>query len=369
MTCENDFDCPGKTVCYKNETIAPDSIFCACDSWFGYTGDGCDEFGPLTVTWIVFHTLITALAAFIILLYGPLILRAVYGDGSFKRLNAKRQTLLLLSFHVVFRLIASIVFLVNVIDVDGFGREKFPGWDGDFLKKRGSMAVPVVSFQILSLAFAIATNLNVGIVWVETAFMARNLIVKETEKLARYRKIVRGLEIAYLLVLAGMLSLAFTAFPVVITFGGILMLTLYGLARSWFLQVRDTISEGQFSATIAKILRLTKYLIFLQINTVLASVSLIFVTIAYGDSRSFVKPGDFHVASVFTAWLQTTLLLSSLLVARYLLGLVGDSKAQGAILSNATKAASTSMYFSKSSKGVGASVYSIHEDDEMNESI
>jgi len=231
------------------------------------------------------------------------------------------------------------------------------------------MAVPVVSFQILSLAFAIATNLNVGIVWVETAFMARNLIVKETEKLARYRKIVRGLEIAYLLVLAGMLSLAFTAFPVVITFGGILMLTLYGLARSWFLQVRDTISEGQFSATIAKILRLTKYLIFLQINTVLASVSLIFVTIAYGDSRSFVKPGDFHVASVFTAWLQTTLLLSSLLVARYLLGLVGDSKAQGAILSNATKAASTSMYFSKSSKGVGASVYSIHEDDEMNESI
>mmetsp|Transcript_8223 Transcript_8223/g.9428 ORF Transcript_8223/g.9428 Transcript_8223/m.9428 type:complete len:363 (-) Transcript_8223:358-1446(-) len=312
-TCEDDLDCVGRQVCYLNVSWAPDEVFCACDSWFGWEGSECDTLGAQTFVWIFVHGILT-IFSFGVMVYFA---KASYGKAiaQKKRFSPVNQTLIALNMYLFSRFLSSLFFVINITDVDGFGINRYSKWDGDFARKRGSMAVPIVVFETLSIVFGALANVQVGLVWVETAHRTKNMRLTNTDKMKKLQRAVRVYQVVFSAMVTAVLAYSFPLIFAAVIFGTMLLFAVYYIAWKAFNEMANTFSRK--IPEIEYILLTLKRLLICQISLLISSLILAALNIGVGDSRDLFRTGKVSTYSLLVLWVQLSFLASGTIVYRF----------------------------------------------------
>mmetsp|Transcript_16769 Transcript_16769/g.19006 ORF Transcript_16769/g.19006 Transcript_16769/m.19006 type:complete len:361 (+) Transcript_16769:271-1353(+) len=325
--CESDFECPNKTVCYQNVSWAEDEVFCACDSWFGWVGDDCDELGPQSKMWIVIHLALMFAAIASLAIYGLAGIRQLRSLKGKQQFSSVFQTQTAIYMFLFFRIVCSLLFIINISDVDGFGKVEYDGWDDDFPRKRGSKAIGVIVTQTFSIFWGVLANVNIALVWVQTAYHTKKMLLKGSETMKKFRKIIRALQAIFVIAFVAVLAFSFTAIFVVAIFGSLLLIFLDALAWRWFNEMVRDFSDAL--EIVVRIKSTLKLLLLCQASLFFSTVILIFMNLGKGDSRDIIEVGKVSSYSILVFWVESSLLASVVVVFRFTVGVQARTSTAG----------------------------------------
>lgn len=284
--CENDFDCPSKLVCYKNVSWSEGETFCACDTWFGWSSEDCSVFGPQTIFWIVSHGLVVLIAGLSFTVTVVKCSKYVKNGNitlKWKRFTPVIQTFITLMLYFFCRSISSIFFLINVLDVEGFGNE-YSLWSDK--RKRGSMAIPVLLTQSLSIFLGVHANLSVALVWASAAYKAKRLLA-DSKIMKRFQNTIKFLQLFFTLLVVVILVTDFGLLFGAVLFLALIMLVLFTLARRWF---KEWFSSDSILPALDNIRRASALIIFFQLCLLVFVVGITSFSLAASDSRDLFEP-------------------------------------------------------------------------------
>ncbi|GBG28804.1 Hypothetical Protein FCC1311_050252 [Hondaea fermentalgiana] len=236
MECEKDFDCPGTTSCYVNVTWLPEGeSLCACEGFFGWTGDDCQDLTTQGYVYISLVSVCLALALPVFMTNVRALWRLFHIPGQ-SRWGLNSATLI----FTLIALLGIIVWRISTLTViltPQYNTVTFPGSElrlhPVLLAEKFTLAVATV-FSTLGM-------LNVSILWLEIARKSARMLYRNTDSIwGGYARSVYLFEFCFVCVLtfavaktsaslAALLSLPFI-FIIICTFifGAINMTKLIG---------------------------------------------------------------------------------------------------------------------------------------------
>jgi len=196
MACVVDDDCAVAHLCYPaNASWNEEGVaFCACNSFYGWTGDDCLTLGPLSVVQLINTLLQVGLSMAVVAVLGRDLFDYWRAFDGRLQLNASVQTVLYIWAGAICIFLWRFLFVLGIV---------LPSAN-DRVLQGDDQPASAFSFYALSRPFNVgqevflfASILTISVVWVEVAAASRSLNARLVDNVARYRRVVIGLELFF----------------------------------------------------------------------------------------------------------------------------------------------------------------------------
>mmetsp|Transcript_19243 Transcript_19243/g.31598 ORF Transcript_19243/g.31598 Transcript_19243/m.31598 type:complete len:409 (-) Transcript_19243:38-1264(-) len=194
--CKVDNDCPATKICYIGVEWGPTTEgFCQCNTWYGYQGDNCDEFG--TTTNVMLAVIIFQIVIGVVLACFALSAWFKYMYTFRKDLLSSPATLVTLTaatLAVVSFVVCRLLVVLSTASPNA--HDAWTSWAED-ATKTDVYTLAARPFIFLTQLFTVVAALHVSVLWVEIANNANKMRVNNVKTVTKYRRAVVVTEILF----------------------------------------------------------------------------------------------------------------------------------------------------------------------------
>lgn len=235
-------------ICYKEVRWSPDDNFCDCSSWFGFTGELCDQ--PSFQT--MFHHASVALDS----VWCALIMIAVSwelfsffatlqstGKLKLKMLNNTVWTALSLWIAYVMYTVSASVYFVELFEPETMILEE-SGTENEEVVTRNGKFISTTVF--LGFGFVILKSIVIILSWIDIVSVYWSYFKpRKVKKLLHFRRVVLSFSILYFLVVIGVTPTSDpAALGFIITFASLVLMVFYVIGRKLLLGIMQGIIDS-----------------------------------------------------------------------------------------------------------------------------